>query len=140
MTRFSTNVFNNSKLLSWLRKHNWHKHPFAIPATMVFVLFFTGIGLYVTQGGEQVTASDNHLIVVSYDQKQETVPTRAKTVGEFLERANISLNEGDVVEPSKDTEIVDDKFRVNVYRARPVVVEDGESKTFAFSAATTPRS
>lgn len=126
--------------LKWLLKHNWHKHPFAIPLATLFVLFFAGLAFIVVSDSHEVVASDSHLVVFTHDKKQETLPTRAKTVGEFLERANVKLNEGDVVEPSQDTEIADQKFRINVYRARPVTVIDNGKKTFAFSAATTARS
>jgi uncharacterized protein YabE (DUF348 family) len=125
---------------TWIAKHNWHKHPLVIPVVMLLVLFFVSLGIFVTAGGEKVAASDSHLVIFSHDKKQETLPTRAKTVGEFLDRVHVPLNEGDVVEPSKDTEILDEKFRINIYRARPVTVIDNGKKTFAFSAATTPRS
>jgi uncharacterized protein YabE (DUF348 family) len=45
-----------------------------------------------------------------------------------------------VVEPAKDTEIVSDNFRVNVYRALPVTIVDGDKEIRALSAAATPRS
>jgi resuscitation-promoting factor RpfB len=128
------------KPFAWFARHNWHKHPFVIPVVMLLVLFFVSLGLFVTAGGEKVAASDSHLVVFSHDKKQETLPTRAKTVGEFLDRVNVKLNQGDVVEPSADTEILDEKFRINIYRARPVTIIDNGRKTFAFSAATTPRS
>lgn len=128
------------RLVNWLNSHNWHKHPMAIPVITVFVLAFVVLGFVIFSGGNQVTASDSRLVVFSHDDKQETLPTRAKTVGEFLERTGVPLHEGDVVEPSKDTEIADEKFRINVYRARPVTVIDNGRKTFAFSAATTARS
>lgn len=139
MTKQSKLSFKRNPI-KWLNAHNWHKHPFVIPVAMLLVLFFTVLGLFVFVGRERVLATDSHLVVLSYDKKQETVPTRAKNVGEFLDRVGVTLNEGDVVEPSQETEILDEKFRVNVYRARPVVVVDGARKTFAFSAATTPRS
>jgi uncharacterized protein YabE (DUF348 family) len=126
--------------LKWLKAHNWHKHPFAIPVATMLVLFFASLAYYVFSGAHQVIASDSHLVIVTHDKKQETLPTRAQTVGEFLDRANIAINDGDVVEPSQDTEIADQKFRINVYRARPVTVIDSGKKTFAFSAATTARS
>jgi len=44
------------------------------------------------------------------------------------------------VEPSPDTPIVEDNFRVNVYRAVPVTIVDNGHKTFTYSAAATPRS
>ncbi len=126
--------------IKWLKSHNWHNHPFAIPVITTLVLFFAALGFFIFSGGDEVVASDSHLVIVTHDKKQETLPTRAKTVGEFLERANIPVNEGDVVEPSTDTEIADQKFRINVYRARPITVVDNGKKTFAFSAATTARS
>jgi resuscitation-promoting factor RpfB len=107
---------------------------------MLLVLFFVSLGLFITSNGERVAASDSHLVIFSHDKKQETLPTRAKTVDEFLKRVDVKLNEGDVVEPSLDTKILDEKFRINIYRARPVTVIDNGKKTFAFSAATTPRS
>lgn len=128
------------KPFKWLDQHNWHKHPFVIPVATLFVLFFAVLAFFIFSGGTQIAASDSHLVVFTHDKKQRTLPTRAQTVGEFLERVDVRLNEGDVVEPSTDTKITDEKFRINVYRARPVTVIDGERKTFALSAATTPRS
>ncbi len=107
---------------------------------MILVLFFASLAIFVSTSAEKVVPSDSHLVVFSHDKKQETLPTRAKTVGEFLQRVNIPLNEGDIVEPSADTPILDEKFRINIYRSRPVTVIDNGRKTFAFSAATTPRS
>jgi resuscitation-promoting factor RpfB len=128
------------KPFTWFMRHNWHKHPLVIPVVMLLVLFFVSLGLFITSNGERVAASDSHLVIFSHDKKQETLPTRAKTVDEFLKRVDVKLNEGDVVEPSLDTKILDEKFRINIYRARPVTVIDNGKKTFAFSAATTPRS
>lgn len=124
----------------WLAKHNWHKHPFVLPVVTLLALFAAGAVLLIVSGSQQVTASDSHLVIFSHDKKQETLPTRAKTVGEFLERTGVQLHEGDVVEPSKETEILEEKFRINIYRARPVTVVDNGKKTFAYSAATTARS
>ncbi len=78
-------------------------------------------------------------VQISYDKKRQTIPTNAKTVGELIQRMGIELHSGDVVEPSKDEEIVGDNFRINVYRAVPVTIDDGNHKTFSYSAATTPR-
>ena len=125
---------------SWLTKHNWQKHPLVIPVVFVLVLSFIMMIVFISSRGKPVVASDSHVVTISHDKKQETIPTRAKTVGELLKRADIKLNDGDIVEPSQDTEILDDKFRVNIYRARPVTVIDGAKKTFSFSAASTPRS
>lgn len=137
------NIFQSmgsNRVVTWLNKHNWHKHPLVIPVTMVLALFFVLLGLFAFSGGERIRATDSNLVIFTHEKEQQTLPTRAKTVGEFLERIDVELNEGDVVEPSVDTEIIDERFRINVYKARPVTVVDGDKKKFAFSAATTPRS
>ena len=63
------------------------------------------------------------------------VKTDAKTVGEALTRAKIVLNEGDIVEPSLETEINANNFYINIYRARPVVVKDGTVAKYLMTAS-----
>jgi uncharacterized protein YabE (DUF348 family) len=115
---------------------------FTIPLATFMALLVVGmVSLLVFNGGTpKLKTSDSNIVILDYDKQRQTVPTRAKTVGALLDKLAIHLNSGDVVEPSRDTEIVGDNFRVNVYRAVPVTVIDGESKTFAYSAAATPRS
>jgi uncharacterized protein YabE (DUF348 family) len=58
----------------------------------------------------------------------------------LLQKIDLKVNDGDVVEPSLDTPIQQDDFRINVYRAVPVAIVDGAQRQFSFSAATTSRS
>jgi uncharacterized protein YabE (DUF348 family) len=44
-----------------------------------------------------------------------------------------------VVEPANDTPIVEDNFRINIYRARPVTVVDNGIKTVTLTAQKSPR-
>lgn len=130
----------SARFVAYFESHNWHKHPLFIPVATFLVLFFVTLVGFIIVNGRQVEASDSHTVIVSHDDKRETVPTRAETVGEFLNRVQINIHEGDVVEPSKETIIDNDNFHINVYRGRPVLVIDGNNKTFSFSAAATPRS
>ncbi len=117
-----------------------HKHPFVVPVITFLVLFFISLVGFVVIGGQTVGPTDSHIVQVSIDGKHRTVPTRAKTVHDFLERAKIDIHEGDVVEPAPETGINDDDFRVNIYRARPVTIVDGNKRIRTLSAAKTPRS
>jgi resuscitation-promoting factor RpfB len=123
-----------------------HKHPaFFVPAlTFGGLTVLCVIALVVVNRGTnpipQLTHSDTKIAIVTADKAEQAVPTRAKTVGELLSKLQISLHEGDVVEPVIDTEIVSDNFRINVYRAKPVTIVDGNTVSHALSAATTPRS
>lgn len=118
----------------------YHRHPYLLPVVIFVSLFFILASLFVLLRTNETVATDAKIVLLYADRESRVVPTRVRTVGEFLGRAGITLNEGDVVEPAADTEIVEDNFRVNVYRARPVAIFDGTTKTFALSAATTPRS
>jgi uncharacterized protein YabE (DUF348 family) len=115
---------------------------FTIPfATFMVLLVVVCAGLMFASGGKPNLRKENpNVVVVSYDKKERTIPTDAKTVGDLLKRLDIKLHAGDVVEPSKNTPIASDNFRVNVYRAVPVTIVDGNHKTFTYSAAATPRS
>lgn len=123
-------------------KYHARKPLFTVPFATFMVLFaVVGAGLMITSGGKPELRTDEPSIVLLTEKgKEQTIPTRAKTVGELLERAEIELNEGDVVEPVKDTEIIGSNFRVNIYRAAPVTIIDGDKKTFTYSAAATARS
>lgn len=132
----STKYIRGKHLRFFRIKH----HPLAVPVATFIVLFFITLIAYVGLGSRTLRPTDAHVVIVSYDKQQQTVPTRAADVKDLLQRLNISVNEGDVVEPSLETPIVEDNFRVNVYRARPVTIVDEGRKTLAFNAASTPRS
>jgi uncharacterized protein YabE (DUF348 family) len=82
----------------------------------------------------------SNIVIISYDHQKQTVPSRNQTVGSLIKKLHIPLGVGDVVEPAASTPIDQDEFRINIYRAVPVLVVDGDNKTFAFSAGTTSRS
>lgn len=74
--------------------------------------------------------------VTFYDDGEKlTVRTEVRTVGEALERAKITLNEGDIVDPGVEAEINADNYFINIYRARPVVVRDGNTERYLMSAS-----
>lgn len=123
--------------------HRVVRHPaVAIPlATLSGLLLLITLALVIFgSDNSAIKPVGTSIVILTDDGKERTVPTRARTVGGLLERLDIKLNEGDVVEPNKDAEIVSDNFRVNIYRGAPVTIVEGSRKVFTFSAATTPRS
>ena len=117
------------------------KHPYAVPViTFVGLTLIIGLVYLVARQTNQLPKQvDNKIVIVSYDKNQRVVPVKQSTVGDLLNKLNIKINEGDVVEPAVATKINQDQFRINVYRAVPVQIVDGENKVSTFSAATTPR-
>ncbi len=119
-----------------------HKHPFALPLAVFFgLVMLSAIALlFFNHGTPKFTPNTNHIVIISYDHQKQSVPTDAATVGQLLQKLNIPLNNGDRVEPSLTTQIVQDNLRVNIYRAVPVTINDGVTSTTVLSAAATPRS
>jgi uncharacterized protein YabE (DUF348 family) len=118
------------------------RHPFAVPViTIGGLIFLTGVVYLVARGTNNLPpVHDAKIVIISHDKQQQIVPSKEDTVGQLLKKLNIKLNPGDVVEPTPTTHIDQDQFRINIYRAVPVEVVDGDHHSFTFSAYKTPRS
>lgn len=117
------------------------RHPFAVPLITFTLLAILcgGVYLLARQTDNLPPVHDAKIVIISHDHQQQVVPSKEKTVGSLLKKLNLSLNEGDVVEPAESTVIDQDQFRINIYRAVPVQVVDGSNRTYGFSASKTPR-
>jgi uncharacterized protein YabE (DUF348 family) len=117
------------------------RHPFAVPVFALFGLLVVSLIIFWTfsSHGGQVKPAETDLVIVSYDHHTVTVPSHEPTVKALLAKLKITINPGDVVEPALSTAIKQDDFRINVYRAVPVKVIEGETVISSYNAATTPR-
>ncbi|MBR2998605.1 G5 domain-containing protein [Candidatus Saccharibacteria bacterium] len=110
-----------------------------VVATLVLVFGAVVSGLTHTTFAENedgfYTANEARFVTFYDEGSKLTVRTSAKTVGEALERADITINSGDLVEPALDTEIDIDNFFINIYRARPVIVKDGGVEKYMMTAS-----
>jgi uncharacterized protein YabE (DUF348 family) len=116
------------------------RRPYLLP---IFGLVL-GAGIVATlvfyKGGTPTfRPSDSHVVFLFENGKKQTIDTKAQTVGELVQRLPLRLIPEDVVEPSADTQIVEDNFRINIYHARPVTIVDGTNKTVALTAQKSAR-
>ena len=81
----------------------------------------------------QAHAENGRIVTIYHDGQQQVIATDAVTIGEALQRAGVTVNGKDAVEPSQDTKLVAQSYDVNVYRARPVTVVDGEHRYLIMS-------
>jgi uncharacterized protein YabE (DUF348 family) len=115
------------------------RRPYLIPIFgLVLGLIIVGLVVY-SKGGHTYTQSDYHVVFVFDNGKKRTVDTQAPTVGSLIGRLNLHLIPQDVVEPSLDTPIVEDNFRINIYHARPVTIVDGTDKSVTLTAQKSAR-
>jgi uncharacterized protein YabE (DUF348 family) len=125
-----------SKTTPQERIYRLKNHPFVVPVATFLVLFIVTMAAFIFLGGSTVGPSDSHIVRLHVDGKERTLPSRAVTVGDLLTRAQVSVGDHDVVEPSRDTEITDDNFSVNVYRAHAVTIVDNSDTGKKTSVAT----
>lgn len=113
---------------------------------LVIVFLFFGICLKQQALNARATSdqssseeeTEQHFVTI-YDNEQRTIlRSDAKTVRELLDRAEISVNDGDKVEPGLDEEINANEFNINIYRARQVVVRDGLVETIISTPSNDP--
>lgn len=71
------------------------------------------------------TTKSGRLITIYDNGKEKTVLTHSLTIGDALKDAGVFIDKNDVVEPSIDKEMVSTNYKVNIYRARPVIIIDG---------------
>lgn len=108
-----------------------------LPVALFLLLFFLSIIFFISSGGTTHGASDVRVVTLSVDGEKQVVPTRARTVGELLERLGIELRETDVIEPSVEAELEND-FRINLYTSRSVLIVDEGERIFFETAEPEP--
>ncbi len=80
----------------------------------------------------------SHMISI-YDRGEvQAIVSRAETVRGALEQAGIVLSDLDIVEPALNEKLVSTQYNINVYRAQPVIVVDGNTEVKTLTAEQSP--
>ena len=120
-------------------KHYSNKITFVSGAMLMLVggLFFVNQAL---ADATKPAAKAGEKLVTIYDRGAEkTIVTKARTIREALKLAKFSIDERqDVVEPSLDSEMVAEKYNINIFRARPITIVDGNKRLKITTAEQTP--
>lgn len=110
------------------------KRKLGLGASLLIACVFFGMHAPV----EAQDAPGRRLITL-HDRGQAAIfLTDAKTLGDALKQQDIQLDPRDAVEPSRDEELVASEYKVNIYRARPVVIIDGAVRVKTVSPYQTP--
>lgn len=107
---------------------------------MVGVIVLAGVFAFLSITKlANVSANDNeahkqNFVTIHDGEDTLTIKTDAKTVGEALDRAKIDINENDLVDPEEDQEIDSNNFHIDLYRARPVIIKNGNERKYLMTA------
>lgn len=82
---------------------------------------------------------DEHLVTIHDRGAVRTILTKQTVLADALREAGYALDANDRVEPGLDKELVARDYQVNIYRARPIVIQDGNVKQLVMSAYQTPK-
>ncbi len=118
------------------------KKPFQITFGLFGVLFLAlaGLSLVGSNNSRAETEGEGLKVISIYDDGARVAfRTNATTVRTALKERGVILNSGDNVEPSLDEELTGNDYSVNIYRARPILVEDGANRERIMSASQTPQ-
>lgn len=91
------------------------------------------------QASDDRPASGKRLLILHDAGKERGIMTSASTVRKALDEAKIPIDTHDITEPSLDEELVGSNYEVNIYHARPVVIDDGSVRTRVMTPYKTPK-
>lgn len=111
-----------------------------IATTSSVVAVFFGLILAHQVGAQSAEPESGERLLSVYDEGAERgILTRAVTLREAFLQAHIPIDPHDRVEPGLDDKLVASNYEVNIYRARPVIIVDGETRIKVMSPYRTAK-
>jgi len=104
-----------------------HKQPFvALVIAVILLIFMAVIAVSNITYADNGDKSQAGRLVTIYDRGTEKVIlTQSATIGDALKESGIIIDDKDLVEPAVGEKLIASSYQVNIYRARPVLVIDG---------------
>ncbi|HTJ73570.1 MAG TPA: ubiquitin-like domain-containing protein [Verrucomicrobiae bacterium] len=111
-----------------------------IAAVSCITAVFFGLLLVQQVGAQSAEPASGERLLAIYDQGTERgLLTRATTLREAFREARIPVDPKDLVEPGLDDRLESSNYEVNIYRARPVTIIDGETRVKVMSPYRTAK-
>jgi uncharacterized protein YabE (DUF348 family) len=105
-----------------------------------FLVFAIGIIASGVTHAVSVTASSaDHLVTIHDGGIKKVILSNATTVGGAIKQAGMSVDGKDLVEPALNDKLIASTYQVNIYRARPVLIVDGNVRQEIITAFQTPQ-
>ena len=105
----------------------------------LFLVVAIGSAMTIRVHADSKKPVDGQRVITLYDRGlEQSFMTNAATVGDALKSANIEIDARDRVEPALDETLVANEYKINVYRARPLLIVDGMLRQVIMTAAQVP--
>lgn len=104
-------------------------------------LFVAILAVFVIISHAKAASSqeDGRIITIHDKGEERGIISNAKTVRDVLKQAKIAVQPNDNVDPSLETELSAKAYQINIYRAQPVLIADGNSRITAMTPYETPK-
>lgn len=100
------------------------------------IIVFTS---YRVNADSATPATDEHIITLHDNGTDKGFITKKSTLRAALAEQHIRVDSKDLIEPGIDSKLVASSYQVNIYRARPVAIHDGQVETKVITAYRTAR-
>lgn len=110
--------------------------------SIVFGLLLVAVSLFYGVNTMQVKAAsgrDGRVITIHDNKNEKVVISKADTVAGVLKAAKIKTLPDDTIDPFPSTRLTASAYQINIYRARPVMVIDGNLRQTVMTPYDTPR-
>lgn len=105
----------------------------ALGATVMVAWICVGVS------GADAASSGKRLVTIHDQSSKKVVVTTADTVGRALEQADVTIRPDDNVDPKTSTKLQAKAYQINIYRAQPVLVIDGNARHSVMTSSETPK-
>ena len=95
---------------------------------VALALLLIGLMTSFVQQKVHAQTGSGRLITIHDRGEEKLLLSEAETVGDALKDAGIALDSRDAVEPAVTQKLIATEYQINIYRARPVTIIDGQTR------------
>lgn len=123
-----------------INSFNLGRHKVLIAGILFFFALTISGAFTQVRATSEDTAPNGRLITIHDRGQVRVILSNAQNIRDALRDAKVNVFNEDLVEPGLDEPLVATDYTVNIYRARPVIVEDGPVREKIMTAGQTPKS
>lgn len=108
-----------------------------VAALLFFVIVASVVLSGITHAGNGQEQQNGRRITIYDRGTEKVIVSQAMTIGDALKEAKVTIDSKDLVEPSINEKLTASDYQVNIYRARPVTIIDGNMRIKVITAYQT---